>query len=108
MAPLSSPLLSQALSQRSERSRRPQKPTAPEDILLYPTLQLEIIFDTLEEAKDLITDAIAAANKSFSIKNSKSHFWHLECRGRETSSSCRQAKGLALFILTTMTQCITP
>lgn len=82
-------LSSQAPSQRSP------KPPAPEDIPLYPTLQLGMTFETLEEAKNLITDAIAAANESFNVKNSKPQFWQLECRSRE-KHTCHFAIRVAL------------
>lgn len=62
---------------------RPKKPNPSEDLPDYPSLRLNITFESLEEAKNTITDAITEANQSFKVKNAMLTFWTLECRSRE-------------------------
>lgn len=59
------------LSQRLQLSVLPSSLPPPEGIPELPTLQLGMTWETIEEAKDFITDAIIDAHQSFDVQGLK-------------------------------------
>lgn len=71
--------------------------TAPEDIPRYPTLHIGMIFETLQEAQQVITDATIQARESFDVQNAKPKFWALWYRGRgKYTPNCKYKLRVAL------------
>ncbi len=60
----------------------------PEDDLPYPSLTIDMEFESLKVGAEAVEDAIVEANESFKVLQGNSRFWAAECP-EKSQHSCK-------------------